>query len=33
MDKTLTPANPILMVDDEYHILKSYEIVLKKKRL
>lgn len=30
MDKTLTPTHPILMVDDEYHILKSYEIVLRK---
>lgn len=30
MDKALTPPNPIVMVDDEYHILKSFEIVLRK---
>ncbi len=30
MDKSLTPPNPIIMVDDEYHILKSFDIVLRK---
>ncbi|MCK4764906.1 MAG: sigma-54-dependent Fis family transcriptional regulator [Candidatus Aminicenantes bacterium] len=30
MDKILTPANPVFIVDDETNILKSYEIILKK---
>ncbi len=30
MDKVLTPPHPILMVDDEYQLLQSYEIVLRR---
>jgi len=29
-NKVLSPPLPILMVDDEFHILKSFEIVFRK---
>jgi len=30
MDKVITPPHPILMVDDEFQLLQSYEIVLRR---